>query len=197
MSRSAKPNGFTLVEMSTTIVVIGIIGLGLTMTLRTTFLHYSTDFVRQEIRQYGNIVMRELNERISYAQKVDFDVFNGFARIMLWDDASNATPSEIIRASLENGILLNNEPLLSGTLHLPKTGRFRDNNQHRVSLISFQTQQAIDPRPSLKTFNDAMIDIDLVLGLESSVYTSGETTTEQFYFNRAVFIANNYISDLN
>ena len=75
MSKSAKPNGFTLVEMSATIVVIGIIGLGLTMTLCTTFLHYSTDFVRQEIRHYGNTVMRELNERISHAQKVDFDVF--------------------------------------------------------------------------------------------------------------------------
>ena len=197
MRKSVKSNGFTFVEMSATIVVIGIIGLGLTMTLRTTFLHYSTDFVRQEIRHYGNTVIRELNERISHAQKVDFDVFNGFARIKLWDDASKAIPSEIIRASLENGILLNDEPLIDGTLHLPKIGRFRDNNQHRVSLINFQTQQAIENRPSLTKFKNAMINIDLVLGLESSVYTSGVTTTEQFNFSRAVFIANNYISDFN
>ena len=89
MKKSQKINGFTLVEMSATIVVIGIIGLSLIMTLRATFLQYSTDYVRQEIRQYGNIVMRELNEKINNAQQVSFGVHqNGMALIRIWDSSS-------------------------------------------------------------------------------------------------------------
>ena len=90
MKNPQKINGFTLVELSATIVVIGIIGLGMIMTLRTTLLHYSTDYVRQEIRQYGNIVMREVAEKVRSAQSVNFGVDqNGYALIQILESSSN------------------------------------------------------------------------------------------------------------
>jgi len=197
MKKSQKINGFTLVEMSATIVVIGIIGLGLIMTLRTTFLHYSTDYVRQEIRQYGNIVMRELNEKINNAQQVSFGVHqNGFALIQIWNGSSNPVPSETIRANSDEGILINNSPLMGGTFQLPTVGRFRDNDQHRVSLIDFTWSQETDPRPSLNNFNNNMITIALTIQLDSDVLTDEETVAEEFYFSKSVFVANNYIQTL-
>ena len=194
MKKSQKINGFTLVEMSATIVVIGIIGLGLIMTLRTTFLHYSTDYVRQEIRQYGNIVMRELNEKINNAQRVNFSFQqNGMALIQTWDNSSNPNPTETIRANSDNGILINDAPLIEGTFRLPTTGRFRDNGQHRVSLVQFTWSKGTDIRPSLSKFNNNMITIELTIQLDSDVITDEETISEQFYFKRSIFTANNYI----
>ena len=194
MKNSKKINGFTLVEMSATIIVISIIGLGLIMTLRTTFLHYSTDYVRQEIRQYGNIVMRELNEKINNAQQVNFSFQqNGMALIQTWDNPSNPNPTEIIRANSENGILINDAPLIEGTYRLPTTGRFRDNDQHRVSLVQFTWSKGTDIRPSLNKFNNNMITFELTIQLDSDVITDEETVSEQFYFRRSVFVANNYI----
>ena len=194
MKNSKKINGFTLVEMSATIIVISIIGLGLIMTLRTTFLHYSTDYVRQEIRQYGNIVMRELNEKINNAQQVNFSFQqNGMALIQTWDNLSNQNPTETIRANSDNGILINDAPLIEGTYRLPTTGRFRDNGQHRVSLVQFTWSEGTDIRPILNKFNKNMITIELTIQLDSDVITDEETVSEQFYFKRSIFTANNYI----
>ncbi len=194
MKNSKKINGFTLVEMSATIIVISIIGLGLVMTLRTTFLHYSTDYVRQEIRQYGNIVMRELNEKINSAQQVNFSFQqNGMALIQTWDNPSNPNPTETIRANSDNGILINDAPLMEGTYRLPTMGRFRDNGQHRVSLVQFTWSKGTDIRPTLNKFNKNMITIELTIQLDSDVITDGETVSEQFYFKRSIFTANDYI----
>jgi len=194
MKNSKKINGFTLVEMSATIIVISIIGLGLIMTLRTTFLHYSTDYVRQEIRQYGNIVMRELNKKINNAQQVNFSFQqNGMALIQTWDNPGNPNPTETIRANSDNGILINDAPLMEGTYRLPTMGRFRDNGQHRVSLVQFTWSKGTDIRPTLNKFNKNMITIELTIQLDSDVITDEETVSEQFYFKRSIFTANNYI----
>jgi len=43
----------TLVELSAAIVVMAIIGLGMTSGAQAVMLHYQSDTVRQDIRQYG------------------------------------------------------------------------------------------------------------------------------------------------
>ena len=197
MKNSKKINGFTLVEMSATIIVISIIGLGLIMTLRTTFLHYSTDYVRQEIRQYGNIVMREVAEKVRSAQSVNFEVDQyGYALIQILENSSNPIPLEIIRANSEQGVLINDEPLGGGTYDLPTTGRFRDNGQHRVSLLGFTWSKAVSQNPMLSNFDNNMVTMDLSIRLDSDVLTDGETITEEFYFSRSIFVAGNYLETL-
>ena len=46
--------GMTLVELSAAIVVMAIIALGMTSGAQAVMLHYQSDTVRQDIRQYGN-----------------------------------------------------------------------------------------------------------------------------------------------
>ena len=53
--------GMTLVELSAAIVVMAIIALGMTSGAQAVMLHYQSDTVRQDIRQYGNNIMREIS----------------------------------------------------------------------------------------------------------------------------------------
>ena len=80
--------GFTLVEMSAVVVVLSIIGFGVVVTFNHINGSYRKDTVRMDIRHYGNIVMREITDRISKAQKVEFDFSKDFSEIMLYDDAT-------------------------------------------------------------------------------------------------------------
>ena len=50
----------TLLELSAAIVVMAIIALGMTSGAQAVMLHYQSDTVRQDIRQYGNNIMREI-----------------------------------------------------------------------------------------------------------------------------------------
>ena len=46
--------GMTLLELSAMIVVVSIIAIGMTTGAQAVMLHYQTDTVRQDLRQYGN-----------------------------------------------------------------------------------------------------------------------------------------------
>ena len=66
--------GMTLIEMTAVIVVTGIIALGMTVGTRGVLLHYQTDHVRQDLRQYGNNIMREIVKELNLAQRVEGDL---------------------------------------------------------------------------------------------------------------------------
>ena len=70
--------GMTLLELSAGIVVMSIIGIGMTSGAQAVMLHYQSDTVRQDLRQYGNNIMREIVRELNLAQKIEFDSFNGF-----------------------------------------------------------------------------------------------------------------------
>ena len=53
-------SGMTLLEISAMIIVVSIIALGMTSGAQAVLLHYQTDTVRQDLRQYGNNIMREI-----------------------------------------------------------------------------------------------------------------------------------------
>ena len=76
--------GMTLLELSAGIVVISIIAIGMTSGAQAVMLHYQSDTVRQDLRQYGNNIMREIVRELNLAQKVEIDSFNGFARLRLY-----------------------------------------------------------------------------------------------------------------
>ena len=69
--------GMTLLELSAGIVVMSIIGIGMTSGAQAVMLHYQSDTVRQDLRQYGNNIMREIVRELNLAQKIEFDSFNG------------------------------------------------------------------------------------------------------------------------
>ncbi len=73
--------GMTLIEMTAVVVVTSIIALGMTMGTRGVLLHYQTDHVRQDLRQYGNNVMREADRELNLAQKGEVDGLNGFSKL--------------------------------------------------------------------------------------------------------------------
>ena len=52
--------GLTLIELVTTIVILGIIMVGLGLSLRTVTHHYQDDSVLLEVHNYGNAVMLSL-----------------------------------------------------------------------------------------------------------------------------------------
>ena len=69
-------------EMGAVVVVISIIGIGIIMTFQTIMGAYRTDIIRQDIRHYGNTVVREISERIRTAEKVQFSSLLGFGHTL-------------------------------------------------------------------------------------------------------------------
>ena len=63
--------GMTLMELSAMLVVVSIIALGMTSGAQAVILHYQTDTVRQDLRQYGNMIMREITQELKFAQKIN------------------------------------------------------------------------------------------------------------------------------
>lgn len=191
--------GFTLLEMGAVVVVISIIGIGIIMTFQTIMGAYRMDVIRQDIRHYGNTVVREISERIRKAEKVEFSSFLGFAKIELWEDASQPTPSHVIQANEEEGILMNYDLLLDGELRFPTVGEWRENEQYKVKLESFTTYQETEPpnRPSLIKVKRATRYLDLVMSLEPEVNPNVNVEKEEFRFNRNIFISNQYLAEFN
>ena len=75
--------GLTIIEMVTTIVISGIMILGLGLSMSTIMYHYQDDTVLQEVRLYGNTVMREIMKEISLARFIEFSPINNYERIFL------------------------------------------------------------------------------------------------------------------
>ena len=65
--------GMTLVELAAVIVVSSVIGLGMTSAAQAVMLHYQTDTVRQDLRSYGNSIMREISREMQLTQKINID----------------------------------------------------------------------------------------------------------------------------
>ena len=91
--------GMTLVELSAAIVVMAIIALGMTSGAQAVMLHYQSDTVRQDIRQYGNNIMREITRELNLAQKVEIGSQNGFATINLYEFFTDISPSCLLYTS--------------------------------------------------------------------------------------------------
>ena len=78
-------SGMTMLELAAAVVVVSIIAIGMTSGAQAVMLHYQTDTVRQDLRQYGNQIMREIARELNLAQKVEIDGQNGFSRIKLYN----------------------------------------------------------------------------------------------------------------
>ena len=185
--------GMTLLEMSAVIVVTGIIGLGMTMGTRGVLLHYQTDTVRQDLRQYGNSIMREIVRELNVAQRVEVDGLNGFSRIKLFQFYSDLTPSMVISCHQTNGVQFNYNNPIDGTLKLPNFGAYRDDGQRNVWVKDFVVTTEPSSKPGLTIFKQSYLHLELTIALDQDVFINGQNTTEDHYFHRGVFMSHSYI----
>lgn len=187
-------SGLTIVELMTTIVVSGIMILGLGLSLRVMMFHYQNDSVLQDVRQYGNTVMREIMKEISLSRFIDFSPINNFERIFLtkYDEYGNPT-NTTITANAIDGVLFNYKLPLNGALALPKKGRFRNNNQRNISLREFDAWESKVISTRLQRFAQSTITLRLELEVET-INAPGGKQVEIIRFERKIFMPNKYIS---
>ncbi len=187
-------SGITMIEMVTTIVISGVMVIGLALGFRTLTYHYQQDAVLRDLRTYGNTVMRETIKEISLARFIDMDTQGGFARIKLarFDTYGNQI-NTTITANASAGILINYDYPLNGTLELPKKGRFRNNNQRHISLHSFIATEEPVISSNQQNFAQSTWEIIMGLAIETTVAPGGRQL-EIMEFKRRVFMPNKYIS---
>ena len=145
LSKTSK--GMTLIEMAAVVVVTGIIALGMTMGTRGVLLHYQTDHVRQDLRQYGNSIMRETVRELNLAQRIELDGLNGYSRLKLYRLYSDITPSMVISCHQTNGVQFNYNNPIDGTLKLPNFGAYRNNGQRSVWVKDFVVTSEPSSKP--------------------------------------------------
>ena len=98
----------TMLELAAAVVVVSIIAIGMTSGAQAVMLHYQSDTVRQDLRQYGNQIMREIARELNLAQKVEIDGQNGFSRIKLYKYFTDISPKLTISCQQRTGIEFNN-----------------------------------------------------------------------------------------
>ena len=187
-------SGMTLLELAAAIVVVSIIAVGMTSGAQAVMLHYQSDTVRQDLRQYGNNIMREITRELNLAQKVEIDGQNGFSRIKLYKYFTDISPELTISCQAQTGIYFNNEIPLNGALNFPREGVFRGPNTRTVFVDDFIAEFDLDGGPGLTLFKNSFIKLTLILAMESDVMdeTFQPTKEEQIYY-RKVFLGTPYI----
>ena len=191
LSKTSK--GMTLIEIAAVVVVTGIIALGMTMGNRGVLLHYQTDHVRQDLRQYGNSIMREIVRELNLAQRVEVDGLNGFSRLKLFQFYNDLTPSMVISCHQTNGVQFNYNNPIDGTLKLPNFGAYRSDGQRNVWVKDFVVNAEAGSRPGLTVFKQSYLHLELTVAMDQDVFINGQTTTEDHYFHRGVFMSHSYI----
>ena len=184
----------TMLELAAAIVVVSIIAIGMTSGAQAVMLHYQSDTVRQDLRQYGNNIMREITRELNLAQKVEIDGQNGFSRIKLYKYFTDISPKLTISCQSETGIYFNNEVPLDGVLDFPSQGIFRGPNTRNVLVDDFIVEFDLDGGPGLTLFKNSFIKLTLVLAMESDVMDETfQPTREEHVYYRKVFLGTPYI----
>ena len=184
----------TLLELSASIVVVSIIALGMTSGAQAVMLHYQADTVRQDLRQYGNNVMREITRELNLAQKIEIDGQNGFSRIKLYDKFTDISPELTISCHNKYGIRFNGDDPVDGVLNFPIEGVFRGRGRREIYVDDFVVQYETAGSPSLSVFKNSYIHLTLNLAMKSDVMDEvTQDIIEEHTYHRTVFLGTAYI----
>ena len=186
--------GITLVELSAVLVVLGVIGLGLTYASQAVLFHYHNDQARQEIRGYANIIISEISEELSKSQKISIDGLNGFSRLKIFDEYSSLVPSLTITAHSTQGIKFNGQFPLDNNLSIPGDSYFFDSGRREVRVKDFLVEQETASNSGSANFRKSLLKVELLLEIEMDSYENDEQITEEHYFQRKVFLGNYYLN---
>ena len=186
--------GMTLLELSASIVVVSIIALGMTSGAQAVMLHYQADTVRQDLRQYGNNVMREITRELNLAQKIEIDGQNGFSRIKLYEKFTDISPELTISCHNKYGIRFNGDDPVDGVLNFPIEGVFRGRGRRELYVDDFVVQYETVGSPSLSVFKNSYIHLTLNLAMKSDVMDEvTQDIIEEHTYHRTVFLGTAYI----
>mgnify|MGYP001272497652 CR=1 FL=1 len=192
LKKSSK--GMTLLELSAGIVVVSIIAIGMTTGAQAVMLHYQTDTVRQDMRQYGNNIMREIVRELNQTQRIELDTYNGFARLKLYEYYTDTSPELTISCDDKFGIQFNGNVPVDGVLKFPNEGVFRGQNRRIVYVDDFVIEYDMQPGLGSSTFKNSYLDLTLVLAMESEVMDEVlQPIKEQHVYHRTVFMGTSYI----
>ena len=137
--------------------------------------------------------MRETVRELNLAQRVEVDGINGFSRLKLYRLYSDLTPSMVISCHQTNGVQFNYNNPIDGTLKLPNFGAYRNNGQRSVWVKDFVITSEPSSNPGLVVFKQSYLHLELTLAMDQDVFINGQTTTEDHYFHRGVFMSHSYI----
>ena len=189
-------SGMTMLELAAAIVVVSIIAIGMTSGAQAVMLHYQSDTVRQDLRQYGNNIMREITRELNLAQKVEIDGQNGFARIKLYKYFTDISPRLTISCQQKSGIEFNSNVPLNGVLNFPSQGVFRGPKTRSIYVDDFIAEFDIDGGPGLSQFKNSFIKITLILGMDTDVMDETlQASNEEHIFYRKIFLGTPYIQN--
>ena len=186
--------GMTLLELSASIVVVSIIALGMTSGAQAVMLHYQADTVRQDLRQYGNNVIREITRELNLAQKIEIDGQNGFSRIKLYEKFTDISPELTISCHEKYGIRFNDNDPVDGVLNFPREGVFRGRGLREIYVNDFVVEYETAGSPSLSVFKNSYIHLTLNLAMKSDVMDEvTQDIIEEHTYHRTVFLGTAYI----
>ncbi len=185
-----------MLELAAAIVVLSIIAIGMTSGAQAVMYHYQSDIVRQDLRQYGNQIMREISTELNLAQKVEIDGQNGFSRIKLYQYFTDISPKLTISCKQRTGIEFNSDVPLNGVLNFPNEGVFRGPKTRSVYVDDFIAEFDMDGGPGLTQFKNSFIKLTLVLSMDSDVMDENlQATSEEHIFYRKIFLGTPYIQN--
>ncbi|MBI86731.1 MAG: hypothetical protein CMG63_01490 [Candidatus Marinimicrobia bacterium] len=185
-----------MLELAAAIVVLSIIAIGMTSGAQAVMYHYQSDIVRQDLRQYGNQIMREISTELNLAQKVEIDGQNGFSRIKLYQYFTDISPRLTISCKQRTGIEFNSDVPLNGVLNFPNEGVFRGPKTRSVYVDDFIAEFDMDGGPGLTQFKNSFIKLTLVLSMDSDVMDENlQATSEEHIFYRKIFLGTPYIQN--
>ena len=187
-------SGMTLVELAAVIVVMGVIGLGITYASQAVLFHYHNDQARQEVRSYANIIVTEIAEELNKAHKVSIDGLNGFSRLKIYDEYTAVVPSLTVTAHGSQGIKFNGVLPFENKLNMPGYSYFFDNGRREVRISEFFIDQENSSNGGSTNFKTSLLKIELVMELETETYENDKVVTEEHYFQRKVFLGNYYLN---
>ena len=188
-------SGMTLLELSAAIVVMSIIAIGMTSGAQAVMLHYQSDTVRQDLRSYGNSIMREMVRELNKAQRIEIDGANEFSRLKLYKYFTDLTPELTIECQKNNGIKFNSNVPVNGVLKFPSEGVFRGPNRRTVYVDDFVVDYDFDTGPGSQTFKGSFLKLTLILAMEEDVMDdSFRPNKEQHIYHRKVFLGSSYIN---
>ena len=185
-----------MLELAAAIVVLSIIAIGMTSGAQAVMYHYQSDIVRQDLRQYGNQIMREISTELNLAQKVEIDGQNGFSRIKLYKYFTDISPKLTISCKQRTGIEFNSDVPLNGVLSFPNEGVFRGSKTRSVYVDDFIAEFDMDGGPGLTQFKNSFIKLTLILSMDSDVMDENlQATSEEHIFYRKIFLGTPYIQN--
>tara|TARA_Y100001949_G_C15940958_1_gene310150 strand:- start:822 stop:1160 length:339 start_codon:yes stop_codon:yes gene_type:complete len=99
----------------------------------------------------------------------------------------------VISCHQTNGVQFNYNNPIDGTLNLPNFGAYRSNGQRSVWVKDFVVTSEPSSKPGLAVFKQSYLHLELTLAMDQDVFINGQTTTEDHYFHRGVFLSHSYI----